>query len=391
VYSAAGRFADLPGVLAGARAALDREGLHDMSEPLLGTDDVELLAWQGRWDEAEALAGRMIDAGSSRMALPSYLVTRGQLRVRSGRIEDGERDLAAVRDLRPAADPESRAAATGLLAEAAISRGDAGGALLLVDEALAVLAATDEVPGRAHLFALGLRAAADLAERSRARRDKDAEARAAAAAGQHADSLWLAESGRLVEGGANEARVSSRVAWGMAEEGRRTGSNDPDAWAVASTALEATGEPYLAAYARYREAEAALAGTTDRARAEGVLRDALAWAAAAGAGPLVRDIGGLARRARLDLEPAPSLRGTGPPDGDEPVAPDPYGLSPREREVLALLLEGRTNREIGERLFITEKTASSHVTHILDKLGVTSRGAAAALAARGGLVATPET
>jgi DNA-binding CsgD family transcriptional regulator len=71
---------------------------------------------------------------------------------------------------------------------------------------------------------------------------------------------------------------------------------------------------------------------------------------------------------------------------DAAAAPDPFGLSPREREVLALLLDGRTNREIGERLFITEKTASSHVTHILDKLGVTSRGAAAALAARGGLL-----
>jgi DNA-binding CsgD family transcriptional regulator len=69
---------------------------------------------------------------------------------------------------------------------------------------------------------------------------------------------------------------------------------------------------------------------------------------------------------------------------------DPYGLSRRERDVLALLVEGRTNREIGATLFISEKTASVHVTHILDKLGVTSRGAAAALAARGGLVGGPE-
>jgi DNA-binding NarL/FixJ family response regulator len=52
--------------------------------------------------------------------------------------------------------------------------------------------------------------------------------------------------------------------------------------------------------------------------------------------------------------------------------------------VLALLVEGRTNREIGELLFISEKTASVHVTHILDKLGVTSRGAAAAAAVRAG-------
>jgi DNA-binding CsgD family transcriptional regulator len=61
-----------------------------------------------------------------------------------------------------------------------------------------------------------------------------------------------------------------------------------------------------------------------------------------------------------------------------------YGLSSREREVLAMLVDGRTNREIGERLFISEKTASVHVTHILDKLGVNSRGAAAALVSREG-------
>jgi DNA-binding CsgD family transcriptional regulator len=71
------------------------------------------------------------------------------------------------------------------------------------------------------------------------------------------------------------------------------------------------------------------------------------------------------------------------------VPADPYGLSPRERDVLALLVEGRSNREIGAVLFISEKTASSHVTHILDKLGVASRGAAAALAVRGGLVGGP--
>jgi len=61
-------------------------------------------------------------------------------------------------------------------------------------------------------------------------------------------------------------------------------------------------------------------------------------------------------------------------------------LSLREHEVLALLVEGRTNRQIGATLFVSEKTASSHVTHILGKLGVTSRGAAAAVAARGGFV-----
>jgi DNA-binding NarL/FixJ family response regulator len=61
------------------------------------------------------------------------------------------------------------------------------------------------------------------------------------------------------------------------------------------------------------------------------------------------------------------------------------GLTRRETEVLALVAAGRTNRQISEALFITEKTASLHVSHILTKLGVAGRGEAAAIAHRLGL------
>jgi DNA-binding CsgD family transcriptional regulator/tetratricopeptide (TPR) repeat protein len=57
-------------------------------------------------------------------------------------------------------------------------------------------------------------------------------------------------------------------------------------------------------------------------------------------------------------------------------------LTPREQEVLHLLAEGATNRHIAQVLFITEKTASVHVSRVLAKLGVPNRGAAAALARR---------
>jgi DNA-binding NarL/FixJ family response regulator len=72
----------------------------------------------------------------------------------------------------------------------------------------------------------------------------------------------------------------------------------------------------------------------------------------------------------------------------EPEAPSParsLGLTPREEEVLALVAAGRTNRQIAEVLFITEKTASLHVSHILAKLGVAGRAEAAAVAHRLGL------
>lgn len=61
------------------------------------------------------------------------------------------------------------------------------------------------------------------------------------------------------------------------------------------------------------------------------------------------------------------------------------GLTRREAEVLELVAAGRTNRQIGAELFITEKTASIHVSRILAKLGVAGRGQAAAVAHRLGL------
>jgi DNA-binding CsgD family transcriptional regulator/tetratricopeptide (TPR) repeat protein len=64
---------------------------------------------------------------------------------------------------------------------------------------------------------------------------------------------------------------------------------------------------------------------------------------------------------------------------------DTFGLSRREREVLALIAEGRTNREIGERLFISQKTVGVHVGNILAKLSVSGRVEAAAVAIRLGL------
>ena len=60
----------------------------------------------------------------------------------------------------------------------------------------------------------------------------------------------------------------------------------------------------------------------------------------------------------------------------------PFGLTGREMEVLRLVAAGRRNREIAAELFISPRTASMHVSNILSKLGVSSRGEAAATAYR---------
>lgn len=90
-------------------------------------------------------------------------------------------------------------------------------------------------------------------------------------------------------------------------------------------------------------------------------------------------IEGLATRARIDLTPeavdAPAHE----------AAADPFGLTRREREVLALVSIGRTNRQIAAELFISESTAGVHVSNILGKLGVATRTEAAGVAVRLGL------
>ena len=63
-------------------------------------------------------------------------------------------------------------------------------------------------------------------------------------------------------------------------------------------------------------------------------------------------------------------------------------LTEREREVLALIAKGYTNKQIAEALYVTEKTARNHVSHILDKLGLARRSEAAAYAVEHRLTST---
>jgi DNA-binding NarL/FixJ family response regulator len=104
---------------------------------------------------------------------------------------------------------------------------------------------------------------------------------------------------------------------------------------------------------------------------------------ALGAAWLVSELDSLIARARLPLgsygdKALPSAAASG--------GADPFGLTPRELEVLTLVARGATNREIGAELFMAEKTASVHVSRILSKLEVRTRTQAAAVAHRAGLV-----
>jgi DNA-binding NarL/FixJ family response regulator len=158
----------------------------------------------------------------------------------------------------------------------------------------------------------------------------------------------------------------------------RLQGSDADAFARAAVAAERIGDAWLAAFARLHEADAS-ASMGSAAQATDALRAAYDTATALGAEPLVGDIEAIARRTRISLD-AP----TGPVLGQADAVR--LGLTSREAEVLSLVAAGKTNREIGTELFVSEKTASVHVSNILRKLGVSSRVDAAAIAQRVGMV-----
>jgi len=157
----------------------------------------------------------------------------------------------------------------------------------------------------------------------------------------------------------------------------RLGVSDVEAWAEAVARWIALGDRWATAVALVREAEAAaLAGAADRSASS--LRRAHAIASDLGAGPLLAEIDAVSNRTRISIE-APTRFAL------DVASAERLGLTPREREVLVLVALGRTNRQIGDELYVSEKTASVHVSNILRKLGVTSRVDAAAVAQRLGL------
>ncbi|HTW11483.1 MAG TPA: AAA family ATPase [Solirubrobacteraceae bacterium] len=331
----------------------------------------------GDWDAARASEGPPLGSLVG-VALIFRLLRDAELALGEGNEPLlGERLRAAEPLVRVTGEAQWHGLYGSLLGEMRRRNGDLAGAQAAVAQALDELeVCTDDVMRIARVTAVGLAVEADRAIRGRDLREPDTEGDALARAQIHLDRLDAAAQ----DGGPVEA---AWFATGAAEHARALGRNDPALWHAAAENWERLARPYCAATMRWREAEA-LVEADRRSEAGAVAGAAAAVADQLGAGWLSGELQGLALRARLDLG---SEAETGPESADidgngADPAVLPFGLTPRELQVLTLIAEGATNRQIGATLYMAEKTASVHVSRILAKLGVRSRTQAAALAHR---------
>jgi DNA-binding CsgD family transcriptional regulator/tetratricopeptide (TPR) repeat protein len=340
----------------------------------------------GRWSDADRLLTQAMALRPAGTAAIELGLARARLAASRGAVAAAEADLAAVEQLcTEAVCARFQTPMLTLRAALALWDGRIDDARAAVADGLRDAGATDDAWSISPLAWYGLRAEADRAAEARARRETcvvadarrtgaDLLARVQAMAGESADAS------PTVRQAAGAWLAMCRAEWSRLE-----GVTAPEAWDVSAARFDALGQPYHAAYSRWREAEALLTRRARSPRAAEVLQSAYRVARQLGADVLRRHIEELAARGRIVLETVGEVA-LGPDDDGNGSGPDPLAaLTRRERDVLALVAEGRSNREVADALFISEKTASVHVSHILAKLGVTSRVAAGAVAHRLGV------
>ncbi|MGW0728799.1 AAA family ATPase [Streptomyces mirabilis] len=324
----------------------------------------------GRWDECARAAA--VDAG--RLPPAGGFAVGPALYVALARGEEGAAERARALLAGPF-DWMATLVAGIVLTDAAALRGDPEGAVASVRATLASLSdgSGSERPDiGVRLAALALSAVADAAVELRLTGDE-------AGARRWADlATELVEVARstAAKGEDGSRQGPEGLAWlarAEAEWLRARSGPEVAAWEQAVAAFD-YGDPYELARCERRLAEALLVADRREEAAERA-RAARDTAVRLGAVPLREELDTLIRRGRL---------------ADSPSAADRVpALTARESDVLRLLARGRTNRQIGEELFITGKTASVHVSNILAKLGASGRTEAVAIAYREGLVEPP--
>jgi ATP/maltotriose-dependent transcriptional regulator MalT len=327
----------------------------------LVTNCVESLTALGRWSEAERLMDEALDPSLSDAPVWAMLtMRRAMLAALAGRDDDAARYMEVCSMLPPDTGAQWDMPLAFTKAIVAFGRGDVGRARAHARDGLN--SSADEWLSERYRWPLiwfGLRIEAEA---------RSADADAVGALRAAADEIP-----------ATQPPARAYQALTAAELARATGAT-PN-WPAAIEAARSAGDAYLLAYALLRGAQRAWSAG-DRAGAAAMLEESERLAAHMGAAPLVDEARALARRSRLPM----AQDGAG--SAAEPSGPagiEAFGLTDRELEVLELVAAGRSNPQIAAELVISPKTASVHVSNIIGKLGVSSRGEAAALAHRLGL------
>jgi DNA-binding CsgD family transcriptional regulator/tetratricopeptide (TPR) repeat protein len=365
-----GRFEQALQVARDGIGVIDHLGLQRRKGVWCRCDAVEALLVLGRHDEAAVLLEEAValDAGGID-ALRTHQV-RGVLALRRGRLEEAERELELAHRLGPGVT-DGHLVLPLQQARVELRRwcGQPDEALAVADEVRSAGWEEGDASYLLPVLATAAGAAADGAVRARTGRRP---AEATRLVGVAADLLAEAE-GSLRPLPAVLPPVAAALAVARAEAARASGAGDGAEWAEVAGRWQLLGDRGQQAYALLREAECQLAARR-RGRAAAALAEAARIATELGAEHLLAALGALAARARLPLQ----TRVEGPSDR--------FHLSPRERDVLALVARGRTDRQIGAELFISHRTVERHVSNILAKLDARTRAEVAAIAHRVGLV-----
>jgi DNA-binding NarL/FixJ family response regulator/tetratricopeptide (TPR) repeat protein len=330
----------------------------------------------GRWEEARDLIKQADRIDGAPAAVFIYRASYvAELLACSGdeRFEPmWERALRMTREA-PASDHASLLYLGGI--EHAAFGGDLAGAAEYAQESIDMLATIDS----GIRFVEQVRVAAwPLAELGVAARSAGDDAAVAQAREQLASMRELASQRRadLQASGPLDELTALDLDEVEVWQARLEGADAATQWRAVADRWAQGHRPFRSALARWHEAEAAAAAGA-RDEAVSALRAAHDIASKLGAKPLLAQLEGIARRLRVRLG---EKRTTS-------AAPErAYGLTRREQEVLVEVAAGRTNREIAEKLFISESTAGVHVSNILGKLGVSTRTEAARVALDQGLV-----
>jgi ATP/maltotriose-dependent transcriptional regulator MalT len=397
-------------------------GLEAVFGNFLAGNVAESLFLLGRWREAREVSTRALGWLPVGVVFLTSIIQLAMVEIEMEAGEEAARLLGQT-VLEFDALREPQLAGSYYLAAASFSlwSGDIADASRSVDRGWAVVKETEEWVLVARLAAMVAQVDSVTGMEARDRRQL---APLAAARQRTADVVRAAAE--LVRLGGAPATAGSRqvaeayLATARAYQRRLEGDDDPAVWARVADAWYERSAPYEVALARWRQAEAILgsgAGRAGRAAARKPLLAAVRTALEIEAKPLLRALRELAGRARIQLPgevemslAEPILQPVGlavsaNPRGEQndqngrsalmlavagqpdltPDRGDTFGLSGREREVLSLVAQGRTNREIGEHLFISQKTVGVHVGNILAKLAVSGRVEAAAVAIRLGL------